>query len=420
MSSADYGERGGTAAAPRAPSGVHFPVDSHHPARPTQQLSSGLDDTDFSTWSNSLESNTTTNTASTDQSPANLSSTATSNTGSSLPKFINPSLGSNLDLSTSNTVARNESLLRDAVFPQWTDDAAPSDVDNAEEMQKKDPLGTQIWKLYSRTKSRLPNQERMENLTWRMMAMNLRRREQQQQQQAATYAKRSPTSGEPKVFGTDSYASEKQVKLKRPAPPASTPSGIAQQLRKSIDKSADNEHSTSPMNLDDFIVPSSVASPAGMPTPATSETAAPSRNMEAPGIPIISRTKPQVQIPKHLPPSSVPQTAIPPHRTSEFDYVRKRVRKTSIDERRGGVSSPCHYPADLTLMICRIESDQRISLLKCPLYPVQTLRMARRWMVLYLTMPSTKHMRHTSQVNQITMLRWLCSLIHSTSRTTLS
>ena len=48
-------------------------------------------------------------------------------------------------------------------------------------MQKKDPLATQIWKLYSKTKTQLPNQERMENLTWRMMGMNLRRKEREQQ-----------------------------------------------------------------------------------------------------------------------------------------------------------------------------------------------------------------------------------------------
>ena len=46
-----------------------------------------------------------------------------------------------------------------------------------EQMQKNDPLGTQIWKLYSRAKTQLPNAERMENLTWRMMAMNMRRAE---------------------------------------------------------------------------------------------------------------------------------------------------------------------------------------------------------------------------------------------------
>lgn len=46
-------------------------------------------------------------------------------------------------------------------------------------MQKRDPLGTQIWRLYSKTKSQLPNQERLENLTWRMMAMNLRKEREQ-------------------------------------------------------------------------------------------------------------------------------------------------------------------------------------------------------------------------------------------------
>jgi GATA-binding protein len=42
-------------------------------------------------------------------------------------------------------------------------------------MQKKDPLATQVWKLYSKQKGTLPNAERMENLTWRMMALTLRR-----------------------------------------------------------------------------------------------------------------------------------------------------------------------------------------------------------------------------------------------------
>ena len=50
--------------------------------------------------------------------------------------------------------------------------------ESPEEMKRKDPLGTQIWKLYSKTKTRLPNQQRLENLTWRMMAINLKRSEQ--------------------------------------------------------------------------------------------------------------------------------------------------------------------------------------------------------------------------------------------------
>lgn len=78
-----------------------------------------------------------------------------------------------------DVVAQSE-LLQSSELPTWKDAADEDAVESPEELQKKDPLGTQIWKLYSRTKTRLPNQERMANLTWRMMAMNLRRREQEQ------------------------------------------------------------------------------------------------------------------------------------------------------------------------------------------------------------------------------------------------
>ncbi len=65
-------------------------------------------------------------------------------------------------------------MLQEPLFADWKDDV---DVDNPEEMQKRDPLATQVWKLYHRAKTQLPNAERMENLTWRMMSMNLRRKE---------------------------------------------------------------------------------------------------------------------------------------------------------------------------------------------------------------------------------------------------
>lgn len=70
-------------------------------------------------------------------------------------------------------------LLRESLFPTWKDDAAGAELDSPDEMQKKDPLATQIWRLYSKTKKQLPNQERLENLTWRMMAMSLRKRKQE-------------------------------------------------------------------------------------------------------------------------------------------------------------------------------------------------------------------------------------------------
>jgi GATA-binding protein len=83
-----------------------------------------------------------------------------------------------LDFSAGNS-ARKE-LLRDSFFPTWKDDTAGEELDSPDEMQRKDPLATQIWRLYSKTKKQLPNQERMENLTWRMMAMSLRKRRQEE------------------------------------------------------------------------------------------------------------------------------------------------------------------------------------------------------------------------------------------------
>ena len=89
-------------------------------------------------------------------------------------------LESKLDLSPGETAARR-GLLREAVFNEWKDDATNLEADSPEEMQKKDPLGTQIWKLYHKQKGQLPNGERLENLTWRLMSMNLRRKELERQ-----------------------------------------------------------------------------------------------------------------------------------------------------------------------------------------------------------------------------------------------
>ena len=88
--------------------------------------------------------------------------------------------GGKLDLLPRDGVIRS-GVLRDAVFPTWQDDAAGRDLSSPEEMQRNDPLATQVWRLYSKAKSQLPNAERLENLTWRMMAMNLRKMELERQ-----------------------------------------------------------------------------------------------------------------------------------------------------------------------------------------------------------------------------------------------
>jgi hypothetical protein len=52
-------------------------------------------------------------------------------------------------------------------------------------LAKEDPLATQVWKLYTRTKVSLPHAQRMENLTWRMMALALRKKKEEEANAAA-------------------------------------------------------------------------------------------------------------------------------------------------------------------------------------------------------------------------------------------
>lgn len=54
-------------------------------------------------------------------------------------------------------------------------DLAAEDVD-PEQLAKDDPLATQVWRMYAKTKANLPHGQRMENLTWRMMALALKKK----------------------------------------------------------------------------------------------------------------------------------------------------------------------------------------------------------------------------------------------------
>ena len=93
----------------------------------------------------------------------------------------------NLD-SLRDPQSAGQQILRDAIFPKWKNDASSGDFDDPDEMQKRDPLNVEVWKLFSRTKSQLPAQERVENLTWRMMGITLKK--QQQEQQALQHGQR--------------------------------------------------------------------------------------------------------------------------------------------------------------------------------------------------------------------------------------
>jgi GATA-binding protein len=127
----------------------------------------------------------------------------------------------------------------------------------------------------------------------------------------------------------------------------SAPSGIAQ-LRQSVDRQAHTQSvQGDAMNLDDFIQPSSVGSPAGLLEESPNEMRAPS-HATAPAIPI--RKPNQSHDQNHaLAHASAPP--VPPivNREHEFGYVQRHVRKTSIDERRVSPVSPSRpplYPAN--------------------------------------------------------------------------
>jgi GATA-binding protein len=107
------------------------------------------------------------------------SNSASSSAGQSLTSAS--TIDGNLDLSPAEAAVR-KGVLRQSYFPAWKNDSGGVE-ESPEEMQKKDPLATQVWKLYSKAKSQLPNAERMENLTWRMMSMNLRRLELERERQ---------------------------------------------------------------------------------------------------------------------------------------------------------------------------------------------------------------------------------------------
>ncbi|WFD41488.1 Sodium- and chloride-dependent GABA transporter 1 [Malassezia psittaci] len=56
---------------------------------------------------------------------------------------------------------------------------AEPDEDDPTELAKNDPLATQVWRMYAKQRDHLPNAARMENLTWRLMSLTLRRQRDQ-------------------------------------------------------------------------------------------------------------------------------------------------------------------------------------------------------------------------------------------------
>lgn len=118
--------------------------------------------------------------------PASTSSQLTA------PSPIPPSSGINndqtrdkLDISPEHKQVQSK-LLREADFTDWRSNAPAADPDDSDDMQKDDPFTiAKLWKHYNKSKSRVASQERMENLSWRMMSMTLK---QQRERDQARYA----------------------------------------------------------------------------------------------------------------------------------------------------------------------------------------------------------------------------------------
>nr|CAA07052.1 nitrogen response regulator [Metarhizium anisopliae] len=208
------------------------------------------------------------------------------------------------ELTQAGGVANNK-LLGSALFPSLDNAGADSSV-SIDQLHRDDPLAAQVWKFYTKTKLQLPNQQRLENFTWRWMALNMRK--QKQDDEARQFR-------------------DQQTGHSRPAS-HNAPSGIAQ-LRKTSEINA--AAGADAMNLDDFIYSENVATPSGLmsPPPAPRRDDASPGATPASGIPIKSR---KGSSSNHFVPQSVPQY----QRTgnNEFNYIQRHHRKTSIDERR--------------------------------------------------------------------------------------
>lgn len=102
------------------------------------------------------------------------------------------------------------------------------------------------------------------------------------------------------------------------------------------------------MNLDEFIVPTSIGTPAGIsPTPSSVTADYEAATATAHGIPI-NRRQQQIQDEEVNPARASAPTVGPfdqGRAINEFGYVPRHVRKTSIDERR--VSIVCSIPSEL-------------------------------------------------------------------------
>lgn len=155
------------------------PTSTEHDFRfPRRPADSGPGDIkpEQSERSASARTNKSTGTASiiTNGSPSNTHRTNTTTNKSKHTAEMRGSLKEvRFDLSKTLDNARG-TLSKTDTFAGFHDGIAGMSTSPGE-LGNEDPLAAQVWRFFSKTKQSLPNQERMENLTWRMMHASLRK-----------------------------------------------------------------------------------------------------------------------------------------------------------------------------------------------------------------------------------------------------
>lgn len=129
----------------------------------------------FRTLNNNSASLLSTETLHTARSPVPSTSATTDSKSSLLSKIFTDELFTSRRPTVSPRVSSPFTSPRvfgsPALQPQSLDD----DTD-LEQMARDDPLATQVWKMYARQKATFPHAQRMENITWRMMALALKKK----------------------------------------------------------------------------------------------------------------------------------------------------------------------------------------------------------------------------------------------------
>ncbi|CED85493.1 GATA-4/5/6 transcription factors [Phaffia rhodozyma] len=145
---------------------------------------------------------TTTTTTTTNNNNSNNSNNSTTLTNSANSRRLSGSTPSSLGSTAPSGGGLYHSLPNLSTSPPYPSYPSPVQEENSSELNSPtaqtigtdepnphtDPVAAQVWKMYSKHKSELPNGQRMENLTWRMMAMNLRKKELAEQAAAAQAA----------------------------------------------------------------------------------------------------------------------------------------------------------------------------------------------------------------------------------------